>query len=151
MKVNERLRPILFAHSTPGPRPDPDLIEKRLNALLAGRHGERKSAMSKKETIPSGTHNVLVNLGFDDAEKLSAKATLAVKLNELIDKRRLSQTSAAAITGVTRSNLSLIRRYKLQTISLERLMEALVTLDQHIEIVVQAARRTHRAGITVAA
>ncbi|AXF25296.1 XRE family transcriptional regulator [Burkholderia pyrrocinia] len=99
---------------------------------------------------PRGTDNVLQDLGFDDAEELSAKAALALKLNQLIDKRGLSQTEAAAITGMTQPKVSQVRRYKLQNISLERLMEALVSLDQHVEIVVRPARRSHSAGITVA-
>lgn len=95
--------------------------------------------------------NVLVDLGFEDAEDLSAKAILAVKLNELIEQRGLSQTQAAEITGMTQPKISQVRRYKLQNISLERLMQALVSLDQEVEIVVRPARRLHSAGITVAA
>lgn len=106
--------------------------------------------MSRKDT-PQGTDNVLVDLGFDDAEELSAKAALALKLNELIDLRDLSQTEAAHITGMTQPKVSQVRRYKLQNISLERLMQALVSLDQHVEIVVQPAQREHAPGITVAA
>lgn len=98
-----------------------------------------------------GTDNVLRDLGFDDAEELSAKAALALKLNELIDQRGLNQTEAAAITGMTQPKVSQVRRYKLQNISLERLMQALVSLDQHVEIVVQPARRVHARGITVVA
>ena len=98
-----------------------------------------------------GTDNVLTDLGFDDAEELSAKAVLAVKLNELIEKRGLSQTQAAGITGMTQPKVSQVRQYKLQNISLERLMQALVSLDQQVEIVVRPARRAHGAGITVAA
>ena len=98
-----------------------------------------------------GTDNVLADLGFDDAEELSAKAILAVKLNELIDKRSLSQTQAALITGMTQPKVSQVRRYKLQNISLERLMQALVSFDQQVEIVVRPARRPHGAGIIVAA
>ena len=98
-----------------------------------------------------GTDNVLVDLGLDDAEELTAKANLAVKFNDLVDQRGLSQTQAAAITGMTQPKVSQIRRYKLQNISLERLMQALVSLDQRVEIVVRPARRTHVAGITVAA
>lgn len=69
-----------------------------------------------------GTDNVLTELGFDDAEELSAKAVLAVKLNELIEKRGLSQTEAAVITGMTQPKVSQVRRYKLRNTSLERLM-----------------------------
>lgn len=105
----------------------------------------------KRKSHPQGIDNVLADLGFDDAEELSAKAILAVKLNELIDRRGLSQTEAARIIGMTQPKVSQVRRYKLKNISLERLMQALVSLDQHVEIVVRPARRAHAAGITVAA
>ena len=107
---------------------------------------QRKSSRKDK-----GAENVLVDLGFEDAEELSAKAVLAVKFNELVDKRGLSQMEAAVITGMTQSKISQVRRYKLLNISLERLMQALVSLDQHVQIVVRPARRTDHAGITVAA
>ena len=106
--------------------------------------------MRRKDKL-KGTDNVLIDLGFDDAEELSAKAILAVKLNELIAGRGLSQTEAAAITGMTQPKVSQVRRYKLLNISLERLMQALVSLDQQVEITVKPARRAHAAGITVAA
>lgn len=93
---------------------------------------------------------MLQNLSFGDAEELSTKVALALKFNELIDQRGLSQTETAAITGMTQPKVSQVRRYKLQNISLERLMQALVSLDQRVEIVVQPARRTHLACITVA-
>jgi predicted XRE-type DNA-binding protein len=104
-----------------------------------------------RKNYPQGTDNVLTSLGFDNAEELSAKAVLAIKLNELVDKRGLSQTEAADITGMTQPKISQLRRYKLQNISLERLMQALVSLDQHVEIVVRPARRAQGAGISVAA
>lgn len=107
--------------------------------------------MMTRKDHPRGTDNVLADLGFDDAKELSAKAVLAVKLNALIDKRGLSQTEAAHITGMTQPKVSQVRRHKLRNISLERLMQALVSLDQQVEIVVRPARRSHAAGITVAA
>ena len=94
-----------------------------------------------------GAANVLQDLGFDE---LSAKAELALKLNEVIDQRELSQMEVAAITGMSQPKVSQVRRHKLQNISLERLMQALVSLDQHVEIIVRPARRAHTAGITVA-
>ncbi len=106
--------------------------------------------MTSNHSAP-GTDNVLQDLDFEDAEELSAKAALALKFNELIDQRGLSQIEAAALTGMTQPKVSQIRRYKLQNISLERLMRALVSLDQRVEIVVEPARRTHAPGITVTA
>ncbi|MCH8543767.1 MAG: helix-turn-helix domain-containing protein [Alcanivorax sp.] len=104
----------------------------------------------KHKKHAGGTDNVLQDLGFDDAAELSAKAALALKLNELIGQRGLSQTQAAAITGMTQPKVSQIRRYKLQNISLERLMQALVSLDQQVEIVVRPAQKASAHGITVA-
>lgn len=106
--------------------------------------------MRSKES-PKGMDRILTDLEFEDAEELSAKAVLAVKLNELIEERGLSQTQAAGITGMTQPKVSQVRQYKLQNISLERLMQALVSLDQQVEIVVRPARRAHGAGIKVAA
>ena len=104
-----------------------------------------------RKSHPAWKDNVLCDLGHDGAVELSAKAVLATKLNALIDKRGLSQTAAAEITGMTQPKVSQLRRNKLQNISLERLMQALVSLDQHVEIVVRPARRAHAASIKVAA
>lgn len=104
-----------------------------------------------REDIVQGAANGMVDLSSGDAVEMSVKAVLAAKLNELIDERRLSQTEAAHITGMTQPKVSQVRHYKLQNISLERLMQALVSLDQQVEIVVRPARRAQAAGITVAA
>jgi predicted XRE-type DNA-binding protein len=105
----------------------------------------------KRTNKCQGTDNVLLDLGFQDAKELTAKAALALKLNQLLERRGLNQMEAAAITGMTQPKVSKVRRYKLQNISLERLMQALVSLDQHVEIVVQPAQEKHMPGITVAA
>jgi predicted XRE-type DNA-binding protein len=86
-----------------------------------------------------------------DAEEASAKAILAFKLNSLIERRGLSQMAAARLTGLTQPKVSLVRHYKLKNISLERLMQALVSLGQHVEIVVKPARKSGRGSVTVAA
>lgn len=105
----------------------------------------------KHKSNHRGASDTLSNLDLDDAEKRSAKMDLAVKLNQLIETRGLSQNQAAEITGMTQSKVSQVRRYKLQNISLERLMQALVSLDQRVEILVRPALRAHSPGITVAA
>ena len=87
----------------------------------------------KRKQPPRGTDNVLEDLGFPDAPELSARTVLAVKLNALLDARGLTQVEAARITGMTQPKVSQVRRYKLQNISLERLMCALVSLEQRVE------------------
>lgn len=98
-----------------------------------------------------GTANVLVDLGFSDANELSAKAALALKLNELIQLRGLTQAEAGELIGMPQPKISQISRYKLQNISIERLMQALVALDQHVQINIRPAGMPDAAGITVRA
>ena len=105
----------------------------------------------KRKRNSQGTGNVLIDLGFDDAEELSAKAALALKLNTLVEKRGLTQAETAAITGMTQPKVSQVRRFKLRDIALARLIQALVSLDQRVRIVVQPAHRSRAPGITVAA
>jgi predicted XRE-type DNA-binding protein len=89
--------------------------------------------------------------GLGEPELRSTKSVLADQLSKLLDLRKLSQMEAAAITGMTQSKISHIRRDKLQNVSLERLMQALIALDQHVEIVIRPARVTDIPMITVAA
>jgi predicted XRE-type DNA-binding protein len=89
--------------------------------------------------------------GVEHIEDQSVKTVLAVKLNALIQKRSLSQTAVAHLTGMTQPKVSQVCRYQLHNISLERLMQALVSLDQQVEIIVRPARSAKNACITVAA
>lgn len=98
-----------------------------------------------------GTDNVLADLGFPDAEELTAKAILAKKINDIVESRRLSQSDAAKLLAMPQPKISAIRNYKLKGISLERLMLALTALGQHIEITVRPSNRRAQARIDVAA
>jgi predicted XRE-type DNA-binding protein len=106
--------------------------------------------MSRKAQ-PKGTHNVLADLGFEDATELSTKTILAAKLNELIDARGLSQTEAAELLGMPQPKISAIRNYKLRGISFERLLHAMIALGQHIKIVIRPSNRHQRPRISIAA
>ena len=90
-----------------------------------------------------GIDNVLVDLGFD--EELPVKAMLAMKLNALLEAQGLTQARASKILGMPQPKISAIRNYKLRGISLERLMQALTLLGQHVWIVVSPSK-----GIDVA-
>src|SRR5450759_106984 len=81
--------------------------------------------MMARKLRTRGIDNVLVDLSFDDAEELSVKAMLAMKLNALLEAQGLTQTRASKILGMPQPKISAIRNYKLRGISLERLMQAL--------------------------
>ncbi len=80
----------------------------------------------------AGVDNVLVDLGFEDAQEVSAKVILAVKFNKLIDAHSLSQAQEGEILGMSQPKISAIRNYKLQGISSYELMHALTALGPHV-------------------
>lgn len=86
----------------------------------------------------------------DESSDGSAKVTLAPKLNELLDANGLSQSAAAQLLGMPQPKVSAIRNYKLRGISLERLMQALLALNQQVEIVVKPGRKAGSKSIRVA-
>jgi predicted XRE-type DNA-binding protein len=98
-----------------------------------------------------GADNVLADLGFPDADVLAVKAVLAKKINDILDARRLIQSDAAELLGMPQPKVSAIRNYKLQGLSLERLMLALTALGQRVEIVVSPSSAEAPPRIELAA
>jgi len=102
------------------------------------RHVEVVRHVSTVRVVPDSSHDG------------SAKATLASKLNELLDANGLSQSAAAQLLGMPQPKVSAIRNYKLRGISLERLMQALLALNQQVEIIVKPGRKAGSGSIRVA-
>ena len=98
----------------------------------------------KSNHHPQGVDNALLDLGFDDAEELSAKAALVLKLNQLIDRRGLSQTATAAITGMTQPKVWCLKCAATSSRTFR-------WISMCGSFVVQPARRSRLAGIAVAA
>ena len=98
-----------------------------------------------------GTDDVLADLGLPDAEELATKAILAKKINDILDSRGLTQADAARILRMSQPKVSALRNYKLRGISLQRLLQTLTALGQHVEIVISPSDETSAARIDVAA
>ncbi len=84
-----------------------------------------------------------------DEHSDSPKYLLASEVNRLLDEHKLSQLAAAERLGISQPKVSAIRNYKLHGISLGRLMQALVALDQRVTIVVGPRTATPTEGISV--
>jgi predicted XRE-type DNA-binding protein len=98
-----------------------------------------------------GTLNVLADLGFPDAQELTAKTILAKKINDILAARGLTQVEAAALLAMPQPKVSALRNYKLRGISLEQLLEALTALGQSVKIVIRPSKDRAPARIAVAA
>jgi predicted XRE-type DNA-binding protein len=107
-------------------------------------YGRRVKAAD--ETITRGTGNVFADLGYADAEERQTKLRLAHAINGVIARQRLAQAAAAAKLGVNQPKVSALANYKLDGLSVERLMTFLTALDQDVEIVIKHKPRSRATG-----
>ena len=100
----------------------------------------------RRSKVEEGRGNIFADLGLPDAEDLLLKSKIAIELHRLIKERRLSQTAAAKIIGVSQPDLSNLLHGRLRGYSTERLMRMLTGLNQDVEITVRPHRKPGEAG-----
>lgn len=105
----------------------------------------RREKMPNREfTLSSG--NVFADLNLPHADDLLAKAELAAKIIADIQRRRLTQSQAAAILGIDQPKVSALKQGRLAGFSIERLMRFLLALGRDIEITVKRRARSGPAA-----
>jgi len=101
--------------------------------------------MRNRESTPS-SGNVFADLNLPQADDLLAKAELATKIIAEIQRRRLTQSQAAAILGIDQPKVSALKQGKLSGFSIERLMRLLLMLGRDIEITVKARTKSRASA-----
>jgi predicted XRE-type DNA-binding protein len=99
--------------------------------------------------VQQSSGNVFRDLGLSNPNERLAKAQLAYRICEIIDRRKLNQTQAAELMGLDQPKVSALKRGKLVGFSLDRLLRCLNDLGQEVQITVQPARRAQRAETRV--
>ncbi|MDD2914037.1 MAG: helix-turn-helix transcriptional regulator [Gallionella sp.] len=96
--------------------------------------------------IQRGSTNVYADLGMADAEEMLVKAQLASKIAGIIRQRKLTQTQAAELLGITQPKLSGLLRGQFRGISETKMLECLTRLGRDVQIVVKATPRSRAEG-----
>ena len=102
---------------------------------------------TKTETVEIGTGDVFQDLGFADAGERKLRVQLAMRLNDLIGDRKLTQTRAAKLFGIPQPHVSELRNFKLSRFSSERLLHFITLLDKDVEIIIRPKADNHPAGL----
>jgi predicted XRE-type DNA-binding protein len=109
---------------------------------------------SKRQRIrvTEGSGNVFADVGIEQPEEYLAKAELARQIIGALEARRLTQTEAARILGVSQPKVSALQNGRLDGFSTERLIRFMNLLGRDVSIVVSAKPRSRRrASLTVRA
>ena len=88
--------------------------------------------------IRRSSGNVFRDLGFSkpEAENLKIRTDLMIRLSKVIEGRRLTQTQAATLFGVTQPRISDLVRGKIDRFSIDTLVAMLGHAGIRIQIVV---------------
>lgn len=97
--------------------------------------------MAKRDYVES-SGNVFADLGFPDADEMLAKADLAIKIADILRRRRLTQVQAATVLRVDQPKISALIRGRLSGFSIERLLRFLLLLGTDVAITIKPHRRT---------
>lgn len=100
---------------------------------------------SRRILVEASAGNVFADLGLPNAAELDTKVRLAVMINRLVAAQRLNQVTAAARLKVSQPKISALKNYRLDGLSVERLMNFLLVLGQDVEICVRP-RKDRRVG-----
>ena len=99
--------------------------------------------MATKVERSSG--NVFRDLGFgtQEAENLRLRSELMIQIQNVIERRRLTQAAAAKMFGVTQPRISDLVRGRIDLFSLDMLVKMLAQADIQVRLVLK--RRRHVA------
>ena len=86
--------------------------------------------------------NVFADLNLPKAGDLLVKAELVARIVQEIERRRLTQSRAAALLGIDQPKISALKQGKLSGFSIERLLRFLLLLGRDVEISVKEKPRS---------
>src|SRR6185295_7377675 len=103
---------------------------------------EVDSTMAAVKITPS-SGNVFVDLGFGDeeAERLRIRSSLIIAIRKVIEERGLTQVDAARLFGVTQPRISNLVRGKIDSFSIDTLVDMLARAGIHVDDVFSEALR----------
>jgi predicted XRE-type DNA-binding protein len=105
-----------------------------------------------KVKIERSSGNVFADLGRPDADAQLLKAELVTRIDEIIRRRRLTQTQAAELLGLSQPDVSRLLRGNFREYSVERLLRLLMALGRDVDIIIRKphSRRPGRLSVEAA-
>ena len=102
-------------------------------------------------TVERGSGNVFADLDLPDADAHLLKAELVSRIDTIVRQRRITQTEAARLLGLSQPDVSRLLRGDFREYSLERLFRLLTALGRDIDIVIRQPRSPTGGKLRIAA
>jgi predicted XRE-type DNA-binding protein len=97
--------------------------------------------------IKRSSSNIFRDLGFgpEEAESLRIRSELMIQVRLLIERRKLTQTAAAKLFGVTQPRISDLVRGKIELFSIDTLVDMLARAKVKVRLRVERPGRREAA------
>jgi predicted XRE-type DNA-binding protein len=122
-------------------------------ALYLAQTGTRAISMAKESEIQveRSSGNVFADLRIPNPEEYLAKAKLATRIIKIIRRRRLTQTAAGKLLGISQPKVSALLHGGLDGFSTDRLFRFLNALGCDVQITISKPRPRSRGKVQVKA
>jgi predicted XRE-type DNA-binding protein len=102
--------------------------------------------VKQRSVIVEGGENIFADLGLADAESHFLKAQIVAEIFRLTQARKLTQSAAGKLMGISQPEVSRLFRGHFREYSVERLLRFLARYGREVEIMVRPRRRKGQAG-----
>lgn len=99
--------------------------------------------------VEISSESVYADLGFKNHEEMETKSNLVMEISKVIKKKKLTQTEAAEIFGISQPKLSELLSGRFRGYSIERLIHFLNEIGQDVDIIVKSKPRNRKARVAV--
>lgn len=104
----------------------------------------------KGKTRKSGG-NVFEDLGLPNADEHLIKAKIVAEISRIMKGRKLNQTKAGDLMGISQPEVSRMLRGLFREYSVERLMRFLTAFERDVDIVIRRREKGGRGTVNVVA
>ncbi|MBC8105187.1 MAG: XRE family transcriptional regulator [Anaerolineae bacterium] len=107
----------------------------------AGGSGRSNANVRDDDRITESSGNVFLDIGFPsvEARTLQMRSDLMISIRRIVERRKMTQHSAAKLFGVSQPRMSDLIRGKIERFSIDTLIEMLERAGMTVEILVRAA------------
>jgi len=120
----------------PIPRPERELIQSLVNVAASAEGTCDMAGIDRlaRVTITLGRGNAYADLGFRKPDEMLIKATLAHEIEEILERRDMRLTQAAALGGLAQAELSQLLRGKFRGTSHAKLTRCVSQIERDIDL-----------------
>lgn len=101
------------------------------------------------ERVEMSSESIYAELGYKNYEEMETKSNLVMEISKAIKRKKITQTQAADIFGISQPKLSELLNGRFRGYSVERLIHFLNEIGQDVDIVVKSKPANRKARVAV--